>query len=60
MCVLMAWVADLEEQLMITGVSPMSCPVCKAGSTGVHNLDAHAQSKPHTAAWILAELRAVH
>src|SRR5258708_10578427 len=30
MAVLMAWIADLEEQLLILGVQHLSCPVCTA------------------------------
>ena len=30
MAVLMAWIADLEEQLLISGVQHLSCPVCTA------------------------------
>src|SRR5260221_11198184 len=30
MAVLMAWIADLEEQLLISGVQHFSCPVCTA------------------------------
>src|SRR5260370_24875120 len=30
MAVLMAWIADLEEQLLISGVQNFSCPVCTA------------------------------
>src|SRR5258708_629959 len=30
MAVLMAWIADLEEQLLIFGVQHLSCPVCTA------------------------------
>src|SRR5258708_7904378 len=30
MAVLMAWIADLEEQLLILGVQNLSCPVCTA------------------------------
>src|SRR5258705_395462 len=30
MVVLMAWIADLEEQLLILGVQHLSCPVCTA------------------------------
>src|SRR5258708_8957663 len=30
MAVLMAWIADLEEQLLILGVQHLSCPVCIA------------------------------
>ena len=28
MAIVMAWIADLEEQIIITGVSNKSCPVC--------------------------------
>ena len=31
MAVLMAWIADLEEQLLITGVKTFSCSVCCTG-----------------------------
>ncbi|KAF9508178.1 hypothetical protein BS47DRAFT_1303098, partial [Hydnum rufescens UP504] len=38
MPILMAWIADLEEQLLIAGVSQWSCPVCMVS----HNdLQAH-------------------
>src|SRR6266446_242835 len=30
MAVLMAWIADLEEQLLISGIQHLSCPVCTA------------------------------
>src|SRR5260370_41966080 len=30
MGVLMAWIGDLEEQLLISGVQNFSCPVCTA------------------------------
>src|SRR5258707_4266248 len=30
MAVLMAWIADLEEQVLISGVQHLSCPVCTA------------------------------
>ena len=35
MVILMPWIADLEEQLMIAGVKTFSCPVC---CTGYDNL----------------------
>ena len=31
MAILMGWIADLKEQLMIAGVKTFSCPVCCAG-----------------------------
>ena len=31
MVILMGWIADLEEQLLIAGVKTFSCPVCCAG-----------------------------
>src|SRR5258707_6590408 len=30
MAVLMAWIADLEEQLLVSGIQHLSCPVCTA------------------------------
>src|SRR5258708_9101334 len=30
MAMLMGWIADLEEQLLIVGVQHLSCPVCTA------------------------------
>src|SRR5260370_19993735 len=48
MAVLMAWIADLEEQLLISGVQKFSCPVCtvvyhnlvEADCCGVHTGEA--------------------
>src|SRR5258708_22500987 len=36
MAIIMAWIADLEEQLVIAGVRTYSCPVC---FTSHHDLD---------------------
>jgi hypothetical protein len=36
MTILMAWIADIEEQLMIAGVHNYSCPMCM---TTYHGLD---------------------
>ena len=45
MAVMMAWIADLEEQIMIAGVNNKSCPVC----LGMHkNFDSWNGPTAHT------------
>ena len=40
--ILMAWIADLEEELLIAGIMKFSCPVCHAGCK---DLPEHANLK---------------
>src|SRR5260221_7987792 len=57
--IMMAWVADLEEQLMIAGIWSYSCPVFMASH---HDLDCWCNAvshAPHTAEKTLAEIRDV-
>src|SRR5260370_24980040 len=57
MAIMMAWVADLEEQLMIAGIWSYSCPVCMASH---HDLDCWQDAvshAPHSAEAMLAEIQ---
>lgn len=54
--VLMAWIADLEEQWVIAGLPKYSCPMCKAGFT---EFDHPHPQLPCTGTSILETLRAI-
>src|SRR5260370_37922814 len=56
MAVLMAWIADLEEQLLISGVQNFSCPVCTAV---YHNLAEADCCGVHTGEVTISELKEV-
>src|SRR5258708_1933358 len=55
--ILMAWIADLEEQLLIAGIMKFSCPVCHAG---YKDLPEHANFKVCSGSFILSVLRHIH
>src|SRR5260370_40191713 len=46
MAIIMSWITDLEEQLVIAGVQSYNCPVC---FTSHHNLDHWDDAVSHTA-----------
>lgn len=56
MAVLMAWLADLEEQWLILGLAKTSCPKCIARKRDFDDGHEHA---PRTSASILEALRSV-
>src|SRR6266478_3742267 len=56
MAVLMAWIADLEEQLLISGVQNFSCPVCTAV---YHNLAEANCCGVHTGKVTISKLKEV-
>lgn len=52
--VLMAWIADLEEQYLIAALSKNNCPTCEAG---YHDLGHNCPKNPRTGDSILKTLR---
>lgn len=54
--ILMAWIADLEEQLLITGVRPGSCPLCLASG---NDLGKPGCCGVRTGEWTLDQLRKI-
>src|SRR5260370_34983592 len=60
MAIMMAWVVDLEEQLIIAGVPTYNCPVCMASHCDLDCWQDAVSHAPHSAEAMLAEIRDVH
>src|SRR5260370_39935568 len=60
MAILLAWIADLEEQLVITSIRSYSCPVCLMSHQDLDCWQGTMNHTPHTAEFTIAKTHLVH
>src|SRR5260221_10278981 len=56
MTIMMAWIANLEEQIMIVGVSNRSCPVCLTAHKNFNSWNGPISHTPHLPEATISEL----
>src|SRR5258708_9733681 len=59
MTIMMAWIANLEEQIMIVGVSSRSCPVCVVAHKNVDSWNGLISHTPRLPKATISKLRLV-